>query len=118
MPNMDFEQSKLSGPISPSISAASSPNVTQYPLSVRDTLLDRGISNTKLDLLQQQCNLRSVPLIENDQFFEIIQKCLDDKSRGVLKAQLQLFINEEIARVHEAYMDIKHDFATLCCELL
>jgi hypothetical protein len=113
---MNFEQSGL--PISPSVSTASSLNLTQCPLSARDTLLSRGISDPELDLLQQQCNLRSVPLMENDQFFKIIQKCLDDKPRGELEAQLRLSVNEEINRVHEAYMNVKHDFATLVYELL
>ena len=113
---MNFEQSKLSDlPISPSISAASSPNLTQYPLSVRDTL---DISDSELDLLQQQCNLRSIPLMGKDQFFKFIQKCLDDNPREELEARLRLSVNEEIARVHEAYTNVKHDFATLCCELL
>lgn len=113
---MNFKQSGL--PISPSISTASSLNLTQCPLSARDTLLSRGISDAELDLLQQQYNLRSVPLMGNDQFFEIIQKCLNDKPPEELEAQLRLSVDEEINRVHKAYMNVKHDFATLVYELL
>ena len=54
----------------------------------------------------------------NNQFFEIILKCLNNNPRQELKAQFPLSINKEIACIHKAYINIKHDFATLGCELL
>jgi hypothetical protein len=115
MLNMNFKQSKF---ISPLIFMAFSLNLTQYPLSIRDTFLSHSISKFKLDLLQQQYNLKSDLLIRNNKFFKIILGCLDDKPHKELKAQLPLFISKEIAHIHKAYMDMKHDFTTFICELL
>jgi hypothetical protein len=83
MLNINFKQSKF---ISPLIFIASSLNLTQYPLFIKDTLLSRGISKSELDLLQQRYNLKSDPLIGNDKFFKIILGCFDDKPYKELEA--------------------------------
>jgi len=54
----------------------------------------------------------------NNQFFKIIRECLDGKPREGLKARLRLSINKEIAHVHNAYTNKKHNFAALTYKLL
>jgi hypothetical protein len=115
MLNINFKQSK---PISPLISIVFSLNLTQYLLSIKDTFLNYSIFESKLDLLQQQYNLRSDPLIKNNKFFKIILGCLDNKPCKELKAQLPLFISKEIACIYKAYIDIKHNFTIFIYKLL
>jgi hypothetical protein len=103
-------------PISPARSTAStastldqSGDFTQLPFSYKDVLPKRGISDVKADELNLKYNRQSIPLMDDEIFFLNLGRIAAENAPEKVESELQRFIEQESARLHEDYCDAKYD---------
>ena len=79
--------------MSQSPSTISSSGLTQVPTSATDILLGYGISDRMAEELNVRHNRRSIPIMSDEQFFEILSKFAAEGWLTAVETKLQLHID-------------------------
>jgi hypothetical protein len=107
---MSIKQSKLhQPPLSPSLSAPSTPDCTQAPTSIKSTLLSHGISDNKADELNNLYNRRSIPVMDDGLFFQLLNEIATDIDPDQVESELQRRIDQQSTSLHNEYVATKHE---------
>jgi hypothetical protein len=107
---MSIEQSKpREWPISPSLSATSTPSLTQAPTSIKSILLGRGISDDKADELKDRYNRRSIPIMDDGLFFQLLNQIAMDNDLEEVESKLQSYIDQKSSSLYDDYVTAKHE---------
>lgn len=96
-------------PISPSLSIASTLSSTQVPSSTKTILLDFGISIDKADELNHRYNRRSIPIMEDERFFQMLEQIATNNVLEEVESELQHVIEQKSARLSEDHSDAKFE---------
>jgi hypothetical protein len=107
---MSIEQSKLHQlPISPSLSATSTPDFTQAPTSIKSILISHGISDNKADELNRLYNRRSIPVMDDGLFFQLLNEIATDIDPDQIESELQRRIDQQSTSLYNEYVAAKHE---------
>jgi hypothetical protein len=107
---MSIEQSKLHQlPISPSLSATSAPDFTQAPTSIKSILLSHGISDNKADELNYLYNRRSIPVMDDGLFFQLLNEIATDIDPDQVESELRRRIDQQSTSLYNEYVAAKHE---------
>jgi hypothetical protein len=107
---MSIEQSNLHQlPISPSLSATSTPDLTQAPTSIKSILIGHGISDNKADELNCLYNRRSIPVMDDGLFFQLLNEIATDIDPEQVESELQRRIDQQSTSLYNDYVAAKHE---------
>ena len=105
---LDLSES-LQLPISPSLSIVSTLCSTQVPSSTKTILLDFGISIDKADELNHRYNRRSIPIMDDERFFQMLEQIATNNVPDEVESELQHVMEQKSARLSEDHSDAKFE---------
>ena len=100
-------------PISPSLSAASTPDLTQLPVSFRKDLLSRGVTEEEIEILTEKHNRRAVAIVDDNLFYKRLCEIADLSGRSHLESEVSRWIHEEGARINRDCLKAKLNVSLL-----
>lgn len=99
-------------PLSPSPSSVSNSQGncdTQVPSDIKDALLKRGISSERADDFNSRYNRRSIPIMNDEIFFDHLNEIATDNVPDEVETELEALMARESARLADDYFDAKFD---------
>ncbi len=107
---MSIEENKFcQPPLSPSLSARSTPDFTQAPTSIKSILISHGISDSKADELNSLYNRRSIPIMDDGLFFRLLDEIATDIDPDQVESELQRRIDQKSTSLYNEYVAAKHE---------
>ena len=100
-------------PISPLLSAASTPDSTQLPISSRKGLQSRGVTEEEIEVLTAKYNRRVIAVVDDDSFYQRLCEIADAVGRNHLESEVSRWIHEEGTRIDRDCLKAKLSISLL-----
>lgn len=104
------------GPISPSPSPSPSIPPAAYA-SAKDTLLHRGVSLQLIDDLNARYNRRTIPVMNDEQFFQLLSGVAIDSEPAAIESKIQTVMDEKNTSIHYSYVAAKYEIGLATLDL-
>ena len=85
------------------------PSLTQYEISNRTLLREQGVSDADIDIYVDRYNRSSVPVIQDEMFFNICLRIVKENQGKVVETELQREIEKQSSYIYERYETTKID---------